>query len=219
MIIIFDWDGTIIDSRAKIVGCMQQAAADCDVPPQSEEAISNIIGLELTLAIQTLYPQLPPPVIEKLRERYAHRFVEADAQPCNLFARVEETLTALHRDGHQLCVATGKSRRGLDRVFGRLPISELFVASRCADETRSKPDPLMLHELCEELAARPQEALMVGDTEYDLAMAKGIDMPAVGVSYGAHAPARLAALQPLALIDCFSELLPIVNSQSGHSTG
>lgn len=211
MLIIFDWDGTIIDSRAKIVNSMRQAALDCDVAPQSEEAISNIIGLELTLAIETLYPDLQPSSIEGLRERYARRFVEADAVPCELFPRVEETLIALHGSGHQLCVATGKSRKGLDRVFGRLPISELFVASRCADETCSKPDPLMLRQLCEELGESPHEALMVGDTEYDLAMARGIEMPAVGVSYGAHAPERLAALEPLALIDCFSELLPIVN--------
>lgn len=213
MVIIFDWDGTIIDSRAKIVACMRQAALDCGVPPQSEAAISNIIGLELSLAIDTLYPEGDPALISHLRERYAQRFVEADIEPCALFARAEETLQQLHDRGHQLCVATGKSRKGLNRVFGHLAISRLFVASRCADETRSKPHPLMLEQLCDELGTRPGDALMVGDTEYDLAMAREIDMPAVGVTYGAHEAQRLAAMKPLALIQCLSELVPLVEGR------
>lgn len=213
MLVIFDWDGTLINSEAKIVSCMQRASLDTNVPPANPAEIRNIIGLELSLAIQTLYPALSPEEVLGLREAYALRFVEADQTPCSLFPGADDCLRLLKEQGHTLCVATGKSRRGLDRVFGRLDISRHFSASRCADETASKPDPLMLLELCRQFSCAPSEALMVGDTEYDLEMASRAAMPSVGVSYGAHHPSRLTRWQPLTIIDCLAEL-PLLLRQS-----
>jgi len=214
MLIIFDWDGTILDSSDKIVACMQAGAREFGVEACAAEDIRNIIGLELSIAIATLYPELSADGVEALRAAYVRSFILADQQPCQMFAGVEESLRALKAAGHDLCVATGKSRRGLDRVFAGLPISSLFSASRCADETASKPDPLMLAQLCTERGYEPASALMVGDTEYDLEMASRIAMPSVGVSYGVHSVARLQRWQPLAVIDYFSGLLPIVDELS-----
>ena len=215
MLIIFDWDGTILDSSDKIVACMQAGAREFGVKECGAEDIRNIIGLELSIAIAALYPMLSVSEVEELRAAYVRSFILADRQPCQMFAGVEESLRTLKAAGHDLCVATGKSRRGLDRVFADLPISALFSASRCADETASKPDPLMLAQLCAERGYAPEAALMVGDTEYDLEMASKIAMPSVGVSYGVHSVERLHRWQPVAVIDQFAELLAVVDGLRG----
>lgn len=212
MLIIFDWDGTILDSTAKIVQCMQVAALDCSHEPLPDAAILAIIGLELTTAIGQLYPGLSAVEVAQVREAYSQRFVEADQRPCELFPGVELGLRLLRKDGHDLCVATGKSRRGLDRVFERSSVSGLFSASRCADETASKPHPLMLEELCYEFSTPARKALMVGDTAFDLEMAHRLGMPSVGVSYGAHPVAELVRWEPRAVIDRFDDLLPLVSA-------
>ncbi len=206
MLVIFDWDGTLLDSSDKIVSCMQSAASSVGCQSRSAAAICNIIGLELNRAIATLYPAFSAADIARFRDAYAQHFIAADRSPCNYFDGVASGLRRLHAEGHRLCVATGKSRRGLDRVFSHLPEAGLFVASRCADETASKPDPQMLHELCEELRVPPQQAVMVGDTEYDLEMAARAEMPAIGVSYGVHHPERLRRWSPVAVIDHFDQL-------------
>jgi phosphoglycolate phosphatase len=211
MLLIFDWDGTLLDSSDKIVACMQGAGEDCGLPARTATEIRNIIGLELSLAIEVLYPEQSAAGVARLREAYVARFLEADKIPCQFFDGVSEGLHRLHGDGHTLCVATGKSRRGLNRVFSHLPESRLFLASRCADETASKPEPLMLHQLCEQFEVEPAQALMIGDTEYDLEMAARAGMPSVGVGYGAHAVPRLARWQPRSIIEHFSELLSLVD--------
>ncbi|MFT7403728.1 HAD-IA family hydrolase [Zhongshania sp.] len=213
MLIIFDWDGTILDSSDKIVFCMQQGARDFGVASRDSEEIRNIIGLELSLAIAYLYPELNKVAVEGVRACYVQCFIEADKQPCQLFPGVESTLHTLKGAGHDLCVATGKSRRGLDRVFAGLGISALFSGSRCADETASKPDPLMLQQLCGERGINPIDAVMVGDTEYDLEMASRIAMPRIGVSYGVHSVERLMRWKPLSVVDEFSMLLSVLE---GH---
>ncbi|WP_269620869.1 HAD-IA family hydrolase [Zhongshania sp. BJYM1] len=213
MLIIFDWDGTILDSSDKIVFCMQEAARRFGVAVREPEEIRNIIGLELSLAISYLYPDLNPIEVEGVRASYVESFIKADQKPCKLFPGVDDTLRGLKAAGHDLCVATGKSRRGLDRVFSDLDISTLFSASRCADETASKPDPLMLHQLCAERNFNPCDAIMVGDTEYDLEMASRIAMPSIGVSYGAHSVERLLRWRPLSVVNEFSMLLPLIE---GH---
>ena len=207
MLLIFDWDGTLMDSADKIVRCMRAAAIEQQLPPREAEAIHNIIGLELGVAISRLYPELGAADIERLRAAYSRQFVEADRHPCSLFEGVSEGLARLHAAGYTLCVATGKSRKGLNRVFSHLPEAAFFMGSRCADETASKPHPLMLSELCEEFSVTPQAAMMIGDTEYDLEMAANIGMPAIGVSYGAHAPERLLRWSPLRVVDQFVELV------------
>ena len=206
MVVVFDWDGTLIDSAGKIIACMQQAARDAALAPPADESVRNIIGLGLDIAIERLYPDEAERKRDEVREHYARNFIAADQNPCSFFPGVSDLLASLQAKGARLAVATGKSRKGLSRVLGNLEMDTFFAATRCADETASKPDPLMLHELCEEFGIRPSEAIMVGDTEYDLEMAQRIAMPSVGVSYGAHAVERLVRWRPLQVIDAFAEL-------------
>lgn len=197
-LIIFDWDGTLMDSVPKIVSCMQAAAADAEWGELEVSAIEDIIGLGLPEAIAKLCPGIDPEQAERLRQRYSHHFVHGDTTPMPFFDGVEAQLARLReRPQQRLAVATGKSRRGLDRVFNETGSGGLFHTSRTADETRSKPHPQMLLEILAELQVPAERAVMVGDTEYDLEMARAIGMDRVGVTYGVHTPARLAASQPV----------------------
>jgi len=207
MLVIFDWDGTLLNSLAKISHCLQLAAADAGLERRSDDDIRGIIGLGLYEALATLYPGAPQAPLELLRERYSHHFMIKDQSPCQLYPGVQETLDELKSSGHHIAVATGKSRKGLDRVLGNLGWESYFHATRCADETLSKPDPLMLSELLTELDFPVQEAVMVGDTEFDLAMAAELGMRRIGVSYGAHPLPRLRSRDPEAIIDSMEELL------------
>lgn len=210
MLIILDWDGTLLDSAGKIIRCMQQAAEDLTLPTLSDAEVKQIIGLGLPEAIAELYPQASALQHEQFRERYVAHFLEQDKQPCVFFPTVLETLQTLKEAGYYLAVATGKSRRGLNRVLANLAMENFFHASRCADETRSKPHPAMLHELLQEFDLPSEQAVMVGDTTYDLQMARDANMPYVGVHYGVHDVASLQALQPLAMLEQFADLLPVV---------
>lgn len=212
MLVIFDWDGTLLDSLAKIAQCMQLAARDAGLPPRSEEEIRGIVGLGLQEAVSTLYPEEVQAPLDVLRERYSHHFLIKDQQPCEFYPGVEETLERLKTDGHHIAVATGKSRRGLDRVLGNLGLESYFHATRCADETLSKPNPLMLSELLSEMDYPVERAIMVGDTEFDLGMAASLGMRRVGVSYGAHSHERLSRHQPEAIIDNMGQLLDLIES-------
>ena len=207
MLLVFDWDGTLMDSMAKIVGCMQLAIKDMQLPASDDATIKAIIGLSLPVAIQQLYPRLSLADGQRLSQAYIAHFKEADQQPCALYPDVERVLAQLREGGHSLAVATSKSRKGLTQVLSNLGWQDYFDASRCADEAHSKPDPLMLNQLLSEFSVPPQQALMVGDTEYDLEMAANASVASVAVSYGAHARRSLLQHQPLACIDSFAELL------------
>lgn len=207
MLYIFDWDGTISDSAAKIVRCMQVAAERAGVTPQTDEAIRDIIGLGMPEALQTLYPVLDEVSKERIRLEYSLFFKEEDTTPSPFFAGAMETMEHLRDRGYLLGVATGKSRKGLDRVLGRLGLSNFFHISRCADETTSKPHPQMLLEILHELKLQANEAVMVGDTEYDMAMARAVEMPRIAVSYGAHAIERLQNWEPVLCVDRFPDIL------------
>ncbi|WP_311944010.1 HAD-IA family hydrolase [Halomonas piscis] len=197
-LMIFDWDGTLMDSVPRIVSSMQAAARDVEWGELAPEAVENIVGLGLPEAVEILCPGISAAHSARLRERYAHYFVHADPTPMTFFGGAEARLERLHCRGvSRLAVATGKTRRGLDRVFTETDSARWFHASRTADETRSKPDPLMLAELLDELDVPASRAVMVGDTEYDMAMARALGMPRVGVSYGVHKSERLAAFAPL----------------------
>lgn len=201
-LVIFDWDGTLMDSVPKIVACMQAAAIDAKWGALEVSAIEDIIGLGLPEAIAKLCPGISLAQAEHLRQRYAYHFVEGDTTPMSFFEGVGAQMARLRERQHQrLAVATGKSRRGLDRIFAETGSGRWFHASRTADETRSKPHPQMLTELLDELKVPVERAVMVGDTEYDLEMARSIGMDRVGVTYGVHAPARLAASQPVWMAD------------------
>ncbi|AMX02490.1 HAD-IA family hydrolase [Microbulbifer thermotolerans] len=207
MLVILDWDGTVCNSEARIVSCMQRAAERAGLPERSPDAIGNIIGLGLPEAVATLFPDEPLAQQLSLRNYYSEEWMAARKEPLPLFDGVMETLDQLLGAGHRLAVATGKSRRGLNREFEEHGIGSLFTASRCADETASKPNPLMLRELLDETGVAAADAVMVGDTIYDLEMAASAGVASIGVSYGVHEPERLAALRPSAIIDRFSELL------------
>ncbi|SHE65513.1 phosphoglycolate phosphatase [Microbulbifer donghaiensis] len=207
MLVILDWDGTVCNSEARIVACMQRAAERVGLPVLAPEAIGNIIGLGLPEAILSLFPEAVSEQRQQMREYYAEEWLAARTEPLPLFDGVLETLDQLLGAGHQLAVATGKSRRGLNREFEEHGLGELFVASRCADETASKPNPLMLRELLVETGRAVDDAVMVGDTVYDLEMAAAAGMASIGVSYGVHTPERLETLRPRVIIDHFSELL------------
>lgn len=196
-LIIFDWDGTLMDSVPKIVACMQAAAQEAEWGELEAAAVEDIIGLGLPEAIAKLCPGILPAQAERLRQRYSHHFVSGDTTPMPFFSGVEAQVARLReREQQRLAVATGKSRRGLDRVFTETGSGAWFHASRTADETRSKPHPQMLNEILAELGVPVERAVMVGDTEYDLEMARAIGMDRVAVTYGVHTPARLAASQP-----------------------
>jgi phosphoglycolate phosphatase len=206
-LLVFDWDGTLIDSAGRIVACLRAAAIDLGLPDRSDAVFGDVIGLGLPQAIERLYPGLDAPTAGRYRDRYAECFVAADAQPSGFFPGVMETLLELRRRGHAVAVATGKSRRGLDRVLGRLGLESFFDATRCADETASKPDPRMVHEILAQLGRGGDEALVVGDTEYDLEMAARAGVASVGVTYGVHAAERLRRHRPVRIIDSLPELL------------
>ncbi|MFT5083876.1 MAG: phosphoglycolate phosphatase [Lentisphaeria bacterium] len=209
MFFIFDWDGTICDSTAKIVRCMQMAAEDANLSILDDDVIKNIIGLGLPEAIVALYPEIQADDIKELRAAYANHFVREDTQPSPFFPGVMETLETLRDSGYTLAIATGKSRRGLDRVLKNVKLGSFFNATRCADETASKPNPLMLNELLAEFSVDVHDAVMVGDTEYDMAMASEIRMRKIAVSYGAHHIDRLKKHHPIMCIDNFKEMLSV----------
>lgn len=205
-LLIFDWDGTLIDSQARIIASMQTAAEELGHEPLGSEAVRNIIGLGLPEAIRALIPSIDEPALEQMRDRYAHHFLVQNETPTELYPGVEKTLYRLKEQGYRLAVATGKSRRGLDRVLEQTQLGPLFEITRCADETRSKPHPLMLNQILAETGVAASDAVMVGDTEYDLEMGTHAGVGTVAVSYGAHHLDRLRGHKPLTEIHHFPEL-------------
>ena len=205
-LVIFDWHGTLMDSVAQLARSVKAAARDLAVPEPSDAEARDIIGLGLPEAMRVLFPQVPEAAREALRQRYAHHFVAGVGGHSQPFEGAETLLTRLRGQGRQLAVATGKTRLGLDRVLAHTGWHGHFAATRCADETASKPDPRMLRELLAELRVPVKRAVMIGDTTYDLAMAEAIGMPSIGVTYGVHDPERLRRYGPLALCDSIDAL-------------
>lgn len=210
MIVIFDWDGTLCNSVGAIVASMQAAAAELALEVPEPACVREIIGLGLSEALARLFPDLETCRHQDLTAAYSRHYAAPDRAQTPLFPGAMTTLEALRERGLELAVATGKSRRGLDRVLASLQLADFFDATRCADETRSKPHPLMLREIMTERGKSPAEVLMVGDSEYDLAMAREAGVRSVGVSYGVHSGARLAGHQPLAIIDALPQLLELI---------
>ena len=195
-LIVFDWDGTLMDSAAMIADSIQAAARDLGLDPPSDERARHIIGLGLEEALRYAMPDLPEVRYEALVERYRHHYLSRDHQLV-LFSGATALIEGLAAQGCWLAVATGKSRRGLDRALEHSGLGPFFHGTRCADECHSKPHPQMLEELMAELAVSPAQTLMIGDTTHDLLMAKNAGVDAVGVSYGAHPRDTLVAVAPL----------------------
>ena len=204
-LLIFDWDGTLMDSAGLIVACIQAASRDMGLPEPSREAASHIIGLGLGQALETLFPNLPESEHPTLADHYRHHYLSQD-QDITLFDGARALIAELHARGHQLAVATGKARRGLDRAFEHTGLAPFFHASRTADETHSKPHPAMIEELLDELMVPPDKALMIGDTSHDLEMARHAGIASLAAGYGAHPAENLVEWGPLAVCHSFPEL-------------
>jgi phosphoglycolate phosphatase len=204
-LVVFDWDGTLIDSAGAIAACIQAACRDLGVPVPDDERASHVIGLGLADALAYAVPSLPPSEYGRLAERYRVHFLALDAG-LPLFPGTRPMLEELRDRGHALAIATGKSHAGLARALATTGLAPLFDATRCADQCAPKPAPEMLLELMAQLEIDPGRTLMIGDTSHDLNMAAAAGVAAVAVSYGAHAGGALAALGPLALVHSTAEL-------------
>jgi phosphoglycolate phosphatase len=201
-LLIFDWDGTLMDSAACIASSLQAACGDLALPVPSDRNARYIIGLGLDDALAHVLPGVPRTEYPKIVDRYRHHFLERDSGTA-LFPGVKEMLAELRERGHVLAVATGKSRRGLDRALAASGVATYFSASRCADEGFSKPHPGMVQALLETTGVATDRALMIGDTTHDMLMARNAGMERVAISHGAHEEAELLEYEPLACVrDC-----------------
>ncbi|MCP4008806.1 MAG: HAD-IA family hydrolase [Proteobacteria bacterium] len=202
-LLIFDWDGTLMDSANKIVTCFQAAARDCDLPVPGAALVEQQIGLTLEIAWSNILPVLgeraDPILAQRASDRYRDYFLEIDQTPMPLYDGVVEGIQQLEENGYLLAIATGKARRGLERALQETDLRRHFVYSRCADEAFSKPHPKMLHDILEFCGCEAHEALMVGDTTYDMDMARHASMDSLAVSYGVH---KEHVLTPLASLGC-----------------
>ena len=204
-LIAFDWDGTLFDSTAIIVRCIQAAVRDVGGTMPTDKEAAYVIGMGLMQALAHAAPDVPPEKYTELGNRYRFHYIQHQ-DDLSLFDGVLPLLDDLRERGHLLAVATGKSRRGLDEALHSVDLRGVFDGSRTADQTAGKPHPLMLQELMAEFDVAPERLLMIGDTTHDLQMAVNAGCASVGVSYGAHEPDAFHALQPLAVVHSVREL-------------
>ena len=204
-LIVFDWDGTLMDSAAMIVDSVQAAARDLGLEPPTEARARHIIGLGLGDALRHALPDLPEDHYPELVERYRHHYLSRDHQ-LELFAGADTMVRDLAASGFRLGVATGKSRKGLDRALEHTGLGNFFHATRCADECHSKPHPQMIEELMAEFDVMPAQTLMIGDTTHDLLMAVNAGVDALAVSYGAHPRSALSEVAYRYCADSVSDL-------------
>ncbi|NQD37662.1 HAD-IA family hydrolase [Permianibacter sp. IMCC34836] len=196
-LIIFDWDGTLIDSVGRIVSSMRAAAELAELPVPSEDAVKGIIGLSLPAVYEILFPGAHPEQLDALKQQYRTAFVETDPTPTPLFDGARETLDWLKDSGFVLAVATGKARYGLERAWKEVALDQFFHTSRCSDEAEGKPHPQMVLDILKETDTPAQRALVVGDTGFDMEMAKRANVDRLAATYGAHDLADLLAHEPL----------------------
>ena len=204
-LIVFDWDGTLMDSAAVITASLRAACRDLDLAVPSEAQARYVIGLGLHDAMSHILPGVDASLFPRVAERYREHFLRLDSTT-TLFPGAAEIIQDLHASGFLLGVATGKSRRGLDRALAATGLNQFFHATRCADEGHSKPDPGMLLGLIETLGADRTRTLMIGDTTHDMAMARAAGVPRLGITHGAHASSALLEYAPLACVDDFPSL-------------
>ena len=204
-LIVFDWDGTLMDSVAQIVDAMHASMRDLGVELLSTDQVKNIIGLGLREAIDALYPGQDDAFLQRFVECYRHHWFGLSSQS-QLFPGAEQTLQLIQEQGLLLAVATGKGRQGLDKVLADTELGDYFQATRCADETTSKPHPHMLNEIMSELKVKPEQTIMIGDTEYDMEMARNAGVEPIAATYGVHEWERLFQFNPMFRLDELAEL-------------
>ncbi len=204
-LLVFDWDGTLFNSAGNIVKAIQSAAQEVNLEPPTYDKASKVIGLGLQEAMRVLAPNVSQATIKKLAQAYLHHYNQ-HACDITLFEGVEDMLHDLKEKGHLLAIATGKSRNGLNEALHASGLHYLFDASRTADQTASKPNPLMLRELICELDCTNEQTLMIGDTSYDLGMAQNTPCASVGVTYGVHPAQELDKFSPKYIASTIEEL-------------
>lgn len=210
-VIIFDWDGTLIDSSVFITQCVQAAAMDLELVAPSPEFIISKIGLPLSKQIAYYFPELDEKYHESFTKRY-REYAVILPEKSKLFPHVSDVLKKLTEQlKFKIALATSKTRAGLTADLERCGLSDFFSAIRCGDEVPPKPHPQMILEILSELNVAPEHALMIGDTEYDLQMAVNSGVSSIGVGYGVRSKAQLLAYQPVAIIDSIEQLLDHVN--------
>ena len=207
-LLVFDWDGTLMDSIGTIVACTQSAIRELELGALPEATIRGTIGLGLRETIEILSPGCDEALFGRILECYRKHWVSTYRDAPLLFAGVREMLRELAEAGYLLAVATGKSRRGLDYALEQTGLGELFHATRTADESFSKPHPQMLLDILDELGVHPGDAVMIGDTTYDLEMARSARTHAVGVCTGGHGREELMRFEPIACLEQVVELVP-----------
>ena len=209
-LIIFDWDGTLINSIDWIAHCLQQAAIDCHCPMPETQAAKNVIGLSIHKAMHTLFPEVDEQTLSQLIDSYSQHYFSKPMNHLDLFPGVYDMLMQFKDQGYQLAVATGKTRAGLTEALQATGTEHLFCVTRCADETASKPDPRMLQEIISQTQTAKERVLMIGDSIYDLQMAVNASISSIAVSCGANSAASLLAYQPLLCLEQPTELLNII---------
>ncbi|MEO9524904.1 MULTISPECIES: HAD family hydrolase [Pseudomonadota] len=209
-VVIFDWDGTLVDSVEHIAESLHQAATELGYPQLEREAYRDIIGLGMIEALEKLYPGISREEMTAIREGYGRYFFSKVTTPQNVFAGMADVVTDIRGAGLGCSVATGKSRRGLDMALDSSGLGPHFNITRCADETRSKPDPAMLEEIVRFYGIEPADAVMIGDTRYDLDMAQRIGMPSIGVEWGVHKRDVLGDYAPHAIVDTVPDLRKVL---------
>ena len=204
-LVVFDWDGTLLDSTGAIVKAIQAASRDVGVTPPDDARARYVIGMGLRDALQHAVPDLPETHYDDLVNAYRRHYLSGDHE-LTLFAGVEALLQSLQAEHRWLAVATGKSRLGLDRALGHSGLGKYFDMTRTADETRGKPDPLMLQQIMDAFAVDPDRTLMIGDTTHDLLMARNAGAHGLAVTHGAHGLEELLACAPVGVVDSIQDL-------------
>ena len=204
-LIVWDWDGTLADSTGMITKAVVDAAEQVGLPKLDPAAARNIIGLGLKESIHALFGDLPPDLAQKLAMQYSANYYAGESE-IPLFAGAKDTIIELNRRGFKLAVATGKGRRGLNLALEHCGLGKYFHATRTMDECFSKPHPQMLDELMDILVTTPERTLMIGDTSYDMQMAKNASVQAVAVTFGAHSHDKLSSHNSIATFHQFDDL-------------
>jgi len=219
-LLVFDWDGTLVDSIERIVTSLQFAssqAADIDI---SESQAKDVIGLGLLEAIAKLHPELETQEQQKelnsIADAYRQHYLFDNKVPAPLFSGVNELLDELRAKGHTLAISTGKSRAGLEQSIDEHQVAHYFSATRCAGENKSKPHPEMLHEILDELNFSASQTLMIGDSEHDLKMANNANVQCIGVTHGVHDANTLNKYNPLICLDDITELSVYLSHNYPH---
>ncbi len=205
-LLVFDWDGTLLDSQAQIVNCMQSAISELALESRTDKQISDIIGLGLEKAVAELYPSMDMKLVTTTAQTYREHYLYKDKTPSPLFDGAKEVLTTLREAGFDLAIATNKSRKGLDKGLSDTGLDDYFPITRTVDEAHPKPNPQMLEEILTDHNTEASKALMIGDSEYDLQLANNTNVDGLAVSYGVHGLMKLLKQDPVGFIDKIGQL-------------